>query len=111
MSDTLSTRHGSRWPVTILICAVAAAGVGSTALGFSKRCPGLIIAGATLAVLASMIYCTRLLVDTVARYLQPAEDAYKHGNQVGYDRGWIEGRNAGRPQVVTDLDRFRNRSG
>lgn len=90
---------------------LGAAGITAAAFGFTNNEDRWVVIGAALAVLAGMAFCTMILVDTAARFLQPAADAYSLGCQVGYDRGYIEGRHVGRPNLVPNLEGRRIRTG
>ena len=74
--------------------------LGATITSLAITRDRLFFIGIAAVVLGAVGVCGSLVVRRVDAVNRPADVAYELGFQMGYDRGWIEGRRVGGPAVV-----------
>jgi hypothetical protein len=90
---------------TCLIVAAASTftlGVALTAIGwtdYSAREPEMLV-GLTLVIIGVMAFIGLALLRIVRGRIIALDDMFADGVEIGYRRGWREGRRTGRPVVV-----------
>lgn len=77
-------------------------GTGTTiATAYFRRDPEVSAIGLALMLMGVVVVVGSFVMRALRRVNRPAEIAFDEGYQMGYDKGYIEGRRIGSPTLVT----------